>query len=490
MIGLIQNITNEEERESAGKSYHYETCSLLTAFFGNQKIRETKENVQFVLEFILDGDDLTLILEKEGEEKKRVTGHCNVHTIIERRNYIKRKLYELLSDYTGKTLPWGTLTGIRPTKIALDFLTEGKTKQEIMDYYKTEYLAQERKADLCTRIAQKEQVLLKEFPYEDQYSLYVGIPFCPSTCLYCSFTSYPIHQYRKKTKEYLRALKKEIAFIKEAMEQKGKELSTIYVGGGTPTSLEAEQLEELLSYLQQLFPFEKLVEVTVEAGRPDSITREKLRVLKKYNVGRISINPQTMKEETLHLIGRAHSVEDTKRAFWLAREEGIANINMDMIVGLPNEDLSDVSNTLKEIEKMKPDSLTVHSLAIKRAANLNIQMEKYRSLVKGSTNEMLSLVEDYANRLGLNPYYLYRQKNIPGNLENVGYAKEGMECLYNILIMEEKQTIMAAGAGASTKYVFHEKNRIERAENVKNVDQYIERINEMMERKRKVLLLE
>lgn len=491
MIGYIQTIKDEQEREKAGKSYHYEVCSLLTAFFGNEKIRETKEGVDFVLNLVWD-KEITISIEKEGKIEEDAVGICSYQEISERRNYLKRFVYKFLCSYTNKTLPWGTLTGIRPTKIALDLLNEGKTKEEIIDFYQEEYLTTEQKANMCSQIAKQEQKLLNEFPYEDQYSLYIGIPFCPSTCLYCSFTSYPIHQYEKKTWEYLKALKKEIAYIKEAMEEKGKVLSTIYMGGGTPTSLSAEQLDDLLSYVRTVFdldnPKSQLLEFTVEAGRPDSITREKLRALKKNKIDRISINPQTMKNDTLKLIGRAHSVEDTKKAFEMAREEGISNINMDMIVGLPGEELSDVENTLKEIEKMRPESLTVHSLAIKRAANLNIQMEKYRSLVKGSTNEMLMLVDEYAKKLDLVPYYLYRQKNIPGNLENVGYAKEGLECLYNILIMEEKQTIMAAGAGATTKYVCHSENRIERAENVKNVDQYMERIDEMIERKRALLL--
>ena len=491
MIGYIQKITNEKERESAGKSYQYEVCSLITAFFGNEKIRETEEDVQFVVKLLWTEGNVSLSIEKDGEVKEWIEGICSYKTIQERRNYLKRETYTLLSRYTGKTLPWGTLTGIRPTKIALEMLEDGKEEEEITRYYEEEYLTTEQKAKICNKIAKKEQSLLGEFPYEDQYSLYIGIPFCPSTCLYCSFTSYPIHQYEQKTADYLKALKKEIAYIKEAMEEKGKRLSTIYMGGGTPTALSAEQLDELLSYVRTTFelddPNNQLLEFTVEAGRPDSITREKLKALRKNKIDRISINPQTMKDETLKLIGRAHTVADTKKAFLMAREEGITNINMDIIVGLPGEDLADVTHTLEEIEQMKPESLTVHSLAIKRAANLNIQMEKYRELVKGSTNEMLLLVDECAKKLNLNPYYLYRQKNIPGNLENVGYAKEGLECLYNILIMEEKQTIMAAGAGATSKYVYQKENRIERAENVKNVDQYIERIDEMIERKRALL---
>jgi oxygen-independent coproporphyrinogen-3 oxidase len=224
----------------------------------------------------------------------------------------------------------------------------------------------------------------------------------------------------------------------------------------------------------------------VEAGRPDSITREKLQVIKSHPVTRISINPQTMNDETLKLIGRAHTTKQTVDAFLLAREIGFTNINMDMITGLPGEDITHVKKTLEEIKKLSPESLTVHSLAIKRAAILNREMEQYRSKVKGSTDEMLQLVDQTADEMGMNPYYLYRQKNIPGNLENIGYAKEGLESLYNILIMEEKQDIIALGAGASTKCVFPD-NRIERSENVKNLDDYINRIDEMIARKKTLL---
>jgi oxygen-independent coproporphyrinogen-3 oxidase len=265
---------------------------------------------------------------------------------------------------------------------------------------------------------------------------------------------------------------------------KSKKLISIYFGGGTPTSIEADQLRRLLIKVRESFCLDYLKEFTVEAGRPDSITREKLEVLLECGVTRVSINPQTMNQDTLKLIGRAHTVEQTIEAFHMAREVGHKNINMDIIVGLPGEDIDHVKYTLDQIYQLKPDSLTVHSLALKRAANLNIQMEKYRSMIKGATNEMLELVDSYAEKLGLAPYYLYRQKNIPGNLENIGYAKPGLECLYNILIMEEKQDIIALGAGASSKFVFRDRlPKIQRSENVKNVDQYITRVEEMIARK-------
>jgi oxygen-independent coproporphyrinogen-3 oxidase len=402
------------------------------------------------------------------------------------RNPLKAGLYKLLSEYTGKELPWGSMTGVRPTKVATERLERGESEEMIHRVYTDTYLTMDQKADICIEVAKREQELFRDFCYEEEYCLYVGIPFCPTRCLYCSFTSYPIEVYQDKVDAYLDALCKEIAFVAETPAYGKKRLVAIYVGGGTPSALSAKQLERLISEIKKHFDMQYVKEFCVECGRPDSITIDKLQVLKNSGVERISINPQTMSDETLKLIGRAHSVEQTKEAFTLARQAGFENINMDMIVGLPGEDIEDVRHTLSEIRKLSPDSITVHSLAIKRAANLNIEMERYRSLIKGSTNEMLLAVDQCARELGLLPYYLYRQKNIPGKLENIGYAAQGKECLYNVLIMEEKMDILALGAGASSKFVFHEENRIERVENVKNVDEYIKRIDEMLERKNRM----
>lgn len=490
MIGYIQTIDQEEEREQIGRAYQYELCSLIGAFFGNEKIRETTEETSFVCYIHIQPKYCTVSIEEQGKLIEKVEGILEQSEAKRRRNEVKRLVYQLLCRYTKKSLPWGTLTGIRPTKIAMEWLHKGKTKEDIISFYEQEYLATTQKAELSYQVAKRERELLSSFPYKEQYSLYVGIPFCPTTCLYCSFPSYPVKRYEKKVWDYLDALKKEIAFIKESMEKEGRPLSTIYMGGGTPTALSAEQLDDLLGFIRKTYRLDEdngsLLEFTVEAGRPDSITREKLKVLKKHHIDRISINPQTMKKSTLEIIGRDHTVEDTKKAFYMAREEGMTNINMDLIVGLPKETVEDVRKTLQEIEQLQPESLTVHSLAIKRAAALNTKKDEYASII-GSSNEMLHLVEDYAKKQELIPYYLYRQKNNPGNLENIGYSKKGMECLYNILIMEEKQIIMAAGSGASSKYVFPEENRVERIENVKDVDQYISRIDEMIERKRSFL---
>ena len=412
-------------------------------------------------------------------------GYSDLSDHSETKNVVKQLFYRMLTERTGHELPWGSLTGIRPTKIALSRLEEGWKEEEIRSFMKKNYLASDEKIDLSIEIAAREKMLLEPLDYDRGYSLYVGIPFCPTTCLYCSFTSYPISKWKGRTGLYLEALFKEMEYVADKM--KGRPLDTIYFGGGTPTALPAEDIDAILTKLDQLFDTENALEFTVEAGRPDSITEEKLRVLRDHGITRISINPQTMNQKTLDLIGRRHTVEMVKEKFLMARELGFDNINMDLIMGLPEEDLDDVRHTLEEIEALRPDSLTVHSLAIKRAARLNMFKEEYGGLKINNTPEMIAMSEACARRLGMEPYYLYRQKNMAGNFENVGYSLPGKACIYNILIMEELQTIAACGAGTTTKVVFPAENRRERCENVKEVEQYISRIDEMIGRKERIL---
>ncbi len=401
----------------------------------------------------------------------------------EARNVFKRMMYDMLKKLTGRELPWGTLTGVRPTKIVYTLLEDGKNDREIRDYLKKEYYVSEKKGDLAIKVASNEKRLLEKLDYNNGYSLYAGIPFCPTTCLYCSFTSYPLAVWKDRVDTYVDAMLKELEFTSRLM--KDKKLDTFYMGGGTPTTLEPEQLDRVLSFFEEHFDTTGLKEYTIEAGRPDSITRDKLLIMKKHGVDRISINPQTMNDDTLKLIGRHHTVEQIKEAFTLARECGFDNINMDLIIGLPGETREHIERTMREVALLAPDSLTVHSLAIKRAARLNIFWEKYKDYAMVNTDDIINMTADCASAMGMEPYYLYRQKNMAGNFENVGYSKPGREGIYNILIMEEKQTIMAVGAGASTKVVFPEENRIERVENVKDVTTYIENIDEMIDRKRR-----
>lgn len=411
----------------------------------------------------------------------------------ETKNSLKRTLYRLLSEYTGVELPWGNLTGIRPTKIPMALLEEGKSEEEIARYMKETYFTSDEKIKLSIEIAERELELLHKLDYEEGYSLYIGIPFCPTTCLYCSFTSYSMSAWKNRMDDYLSTLEKELDYT--AVKFAHKKLNSIYIGGGTPTTLNPKQLDRLIRKIKCSFDLSDLVEFTVEAGRPDSITKEKLMVLRNHDISRISINPQTMKQETLDLIGRHHTVQQTIDSFYLARELGFDNINMDLIVGLPGESLSDVADTMEVIRKLAPDNLTVHSLAIKRAARLNIQRERYQDFEIVNTADHIALTSKVAEEMGLFPYYLYRQKNMAGNFENVGYAAPGKAGVYNVLIMEEKQSIVACGAGASTKRVWVQPNpdgthRIERAENVKDVAQYITRIDEMIERKSRLFTKE
>ena len=396
----------------------------------------------------------------------------------------KTFLYKTLEAHAGRSLPWGNLTGIRPTKIAFGLLDEGKAPEEIRAQMKEKYFVSDEKALLSIDIARRERELLSKIHYQGGYSLYVGIPFCPTTCLYCSFTSFPIAAYRKKVDAYLDCLIREMAFVSE--KYRDKILDTVYVGGGTPTTLEPEQLERLLSNLRSFFDFSQVKEFTVEAGRADSITEEKLRVLKKYGVGRISVNPQTMKQETLDIIGRRASVKQVLEAYALARRVGFENVNMDLILGLPGETARDVQNTIDAVVELAPDSLTVHSLAIKRASKLSSWIREHGMQTLSNTDETMQIAAEGARRMGMHPYYLYRQKNMSGNFENVGYARPGKYGLYNILIMEEVQTIIALGAGCISKRVYPD-GRIERSDSIKDVSLYVEKIDEMIERKEKLM---
>ncbi len=400
-----------------------------------------------------------------------------------RKNVLKQQLYHMLSEICGRTLPWGSLTGIRPTKIARQLLDEGRTEAEIAAYMRDSYFTSDEKIRLSIDIAKREKALLSRIDYESGYSLYIGIPFCPSTCLYCSFTSYPLSAWEKRVDDYLNALEREIDFT--AGQFRDRKLNSVYIGGGTPTTLEPHQLDRLIGKIRDSFDFSHCLEFTVEAGRPDSITREKLEVLRKHEISRISINPQTMKQETLDLIGRHHTVEQTVESFRLARELGFDNINMDLIMGLPEETIDDVRNTMEQLSKLAPDNITVHSLAIKRASRLNIRKELYEKMQMVNTQEHMDLCADYCARMGLFPYYLYRQKGMAGNMENVGYAKSGMAGIYNVLMMEEVQTIVALGAGSISKRL-HSDGKIERCENVKDVALYMNEIDEMIERKKRL----
>lgn len=392
-----------------------------------------------------------------------------------------------IAKVMGEDLPWGILTGVRPSKVAYAYLEEGLTEEEVASVLRNAYLLRGDKAELLVRVAAAERRLMRDQAGSD-VSIYVGIPFCPTRCSYCSFISADARAYERHGGAYVTALVKEI----ESQETylRTKKLRSFYMGGGTPTTLSAAELGKLLSVCARVFRFEEMKEITVEAGRPDTITEEKLRVLLEHGVRRISINPQTMVQRTLERIGRRHLAEQVEESVVLAREAGFPVINMDLIMGLPGEGEEEVSYTLEKIRAMRPENLTVHTLAVKRSSRLNEEGEGARMLTEDpgklarQMDHLLALTSGAASQLGLLPYYMYRQKNMAGNFENVGYAQPGTECLYNIEMMEERQQIMAFGAGAVSKVYFEAENRLERAPNVKGPEEYIRRIDEMIERKR------
>lgn len=468
------------------QDYNNDLRAMIMAFYPGGKIveHENVEQTDFTVFVHYEPDKTSIVLTDYMSEKEVIISDEYKDRKIFR-NKFKLALYNLLCEYAGKKLPWGDLTGVRPTKIAMKALYEGKSKEEIIDYYINTYDTSERKASLAYEVSDNEMKLVKGIDLKNSYCLYIGIPFCPSRCLYCSFTSYPIELHKDKVDTYIDKLCEEISYA--ADKYKDKNLVAVYMGGGTPTSINHKQLDRLLTHIDGAFK-KHFAEYTVEAGRPDSITKEKLLVMKAHGVTRISINPQTMNDETLKSIGRAHTTSDVMNAFSLARECGFDNINMDLIAGLPGEDITMMEHTLDIIKELKPDSLTVHSLAIKRAAKLNEKMEEYKNDINHDTDAMLDKVYDTAVFLGMKPYYLYRQKNIGGNLENVGYSTSGKECIYNVLIMEELTDIIAVGAGSSSKYIIRDEDdniiRIDRSENCKSVDDYIDRFDEMIDRKR------
>lgn len=473
------------------RDFEYDIHSLIRAFYPGVDVplylegEEEPQGFEKKLE-VCYSEALIRLIWRDADGKELARRECAVDFYADRKqtkNALKAALYELLSEYTGQKLPWGNLTGIRPTKIPMGLLEQGWKNTEIADYMRKTYYTSNEKTALAISIANRERAILKDIDYQNGYSLYVWIPFCPSICLYCSFSSSPLSVWKSRVDDYLDALCREIEQTAHIWRE--KQLDTVYIGGGTPTTLEPYQLERLLDKLEECFELAHVKEFTVEAGRPDSITAKKLQVLKDHPVTRISINPQTMNDRTLEIIGRRHTVQQTTEAFALARRIGFDNINMDLIVGLPGEGYAEVEHTMRQVTALAPDSITVHSLALKRATRLNLFKDQYAPMSFVNNQEIMDMTARYAAQAGQFPYYLYRQKNMAGNFENVGYAREGAAGIYNILIMEEKQSILALGAGASTKLVDGE--RIERVENVKDIRSYIERIDEMIDRKIKAL---
>lgn len=468
--------------ELINNDFEYELKMLIRLFYPGKEIQRDCNGDLTIRASILDGSYECQVFYRE----KIVGNHSFTPEIIGDRKvakrYMKVAVYHALSSYENKKIPWGILTGIRPTKIVLDLLHKGMNEKEIISTLKEDYCVSTDKIQLMLGICKTEEKVLS-LNAEKEYSLYIGIPFCPTRCSYCSFTSYSLEKYCDQVEDYLEALIIELRGVKELVAD--RPLRSVYIGGGTPTSLNARQLDRLIGELKNHYPITDDMEFTVEAGRPDTITRDKLEVLRHHNINRISINPQTMNQATLEKIGRKHTTEEIETCFSLARELGFSNINMDVIVGLPEEGVEEISNTMDALIKLNPDSLTVHTMAIKRGSNLN-QLPMEELLVQQNEIEsMLNITAYGAAVMGMEPYYMYRQKNMVGQYENIGYAKPGNESIYNIEIMEEQESIIALGAGSVTKIV--NCNGIQRVENVKNFRQYIDRIDEMIDRKKKQL---
>jgi oxygen-independent coproporphyrinogen-3 oxidase len=395
----------------------------------------------------------------------------------------------VLQQLTGIEQKWGILTGVRPTKLLHKKLQSGMTQEEAHKELREDYLIHDEKIDLMQRIVDCQLSAVPDlYELKHEVSIYIGIPFCPTKCAYCTFPAYAINGRQGSVDSFLGGLHHEVRAVGAFLKEKGIRITTVYYGGGTPTSITAEEMDMLYEEMHASFPgVQDIREVTVEAGRPDTITPAKLDVLNKWNIDRISINPQSYHQETLQAIGRHHTVEETIEKYHLAREMGMNNINMDLIIGLPGEGLDIFNHTLAETEKLMPESLTVHTLSFKRASEMTQNKRKYKVASREEITDMMYAAEKWTKDHGYVPYYLYRQKNILGNLENVGYAIPEQESIYNIMIMEEVQSIIGLGCGASSKFVHPETGAITHFANPKDPKSYNEGYLKYTEDKLKIL---
>ncbi len=401
------------------------------------------------------------------------------------REALRSCLFLVLRELTGKMPVWGIFTGIRPVKIVQNMLEASMSYEEIFQVLTEEKFLEKDKARLLIDIAKEERRLI--YPLEQRaVNIYISIPFCPSRCYYCSFPSNDLYRKDGEVQQYLTKLIKELQASIKIINQKNIKVNTLYVGGGTPSILNRHQFEELFDVLQELEGYSRLKEITVEAGRPDTFSVEVLQCLKDYGVQRISLNPQTMNEETLVAIGRKHSPEQIHQAYDMIRRVGFESVNMDLIIGLPGETSHSLDHTLQEIAKLQPENLTVHTLAIKTNSYFK-EHQDLLTLGEEGVLKMLDKVEDFTKEHDYTPYYMYRQKNMLGNFENVGYSKKGRESLYNMKIMSEKETILGFGAGAVSKVVNLKTDEVQRVPNIKGLGHYMDRIEEALEKKEEIL---
>lgn len=458
-------------------------CGL---FFEDVKVTDQPGEEDTVLQFTLEEANpiraFVTLTDMRGQQRWSASHWREVKESEKGKEYRKRVkqtvnhvLLQVLQESTGIQQPWGILTGVRPTKLLHTMLLDGWSMEEAEQMLRRDYQLHPEKIELLKEIVHRQTTVLPDLYYlNKEVSLYIGIPFCPTKCAYCTFPAYAIRGRNGSVEEFLAGLHEEIAAVGAWLKERSLPVTTIYFGGGTPTSITAEQMDALFTQMKKSIPaFEQVREWTVEAGRPDTLDEEKLDLLKRWNVDRISINPQSFKEETLRLIGRHHTVKETLEKYQLARQMGLGNINMDLIIGLPNEGVDTFRQSLDVMEELRPESLTVHTLSFKRGSFMTQNKEKFTVADRDETGEMVRMARVWASKMGYVPYYLYRQKNILGNQENVGYAFPGEESLYNIIIMEEQQTIIGLGCGAVSKIISPITGRITRWPNPKEPQAYI-----------------
>ncbi len=460
--------------------FHYEMEKLVRIFMPDTKIQVIYDNGEDYNLLTSVENEITVTASFEGFNKTLTAPLCNDNEM-----QMGRMVYTLLSEYMGFSPKWGVLTGVRPSKLLIN--TEKQMGEEnAKEYFKRDLLVSNEKYSLAKTVSAYEEAIIKTSKPKS-FSLYVSIPFCPSRCSYCSFVSHSVENEKAKAllPVYVDLLKSELIETAQIANKIGLTLESIYIGGGTPTTLSAKQIEEILETIESSFSMSTCREFTVEAGRPDTITEEKLRVIKASTVNRISINPQTFNNSVLDAVGRRHSAEDTIRIFNLAREIGFSNINMDLIAGLPTDTVKGFMHSLDTAISLNPENITVHTLAVKRASaigqntpELAVQNAKNVSQMLEYTYEKLSV--DY------HPYYMYRQSKSAGALENVGWAKQNTECLYNIFMMEECHTILSCGGGAVTKLKAPTGSEIERIFNFKYPFEYINDYQILRDRKKRI----
>ncbi|WP_170839832.1 coproporphyrinogen III oxidase [Lihuaxuella thermophila] len=479
----------------------YRDIELIAGLFMEEvKVSDEPDGADLLLQFnVEDGRPVrarVTMTEPGGSRVWRAEHQREVKPDEQGKEYRKRVkqavshvLLSVLQESTGIIQPWGILTGVRPTKLLHTLLLAGKSMDEAEQILLRDYQLRPEKVELLKEIVHRQTAVLPDlYELDKEVSLYIGIPFCPTKCAYCTFPAYAIQGRTGSVEQFLAGLHEEIDAVGAWLKQRNLPVTTIYFGGGTPTSITAEQMETLFERMKKSIPFyEQVREFTVEAGRPDTLTEEKLDLLKRWKVDRISINPQSFKEETLKLIGRHHTVQETLEKYQLARQMGLNNINMDLIIGLPGEGIETFRQTLDVMKELRPESLTVHTLSFKRGSIMTQNKEKYRVAGRDETGEMVRLAREWAKEMGYVPYYLYRQKNILGNQENVGYAFPGEESLYNIVIMEERQTIIGLGCGAVSKIISPVTGRINRWPNPKEPQAYINTYRQQIADKLKAL---